>query len=254
MAARGTPTDGEAAEDRALGPDHAFVASQRVAPFVQRLRELGWIEGRTVAIEYRWAEGRNERAAEIAAEFVRLKVDVIVTQGTPSVIAAKQATSVIPIVFAAGGTRSAAAWSRVVATGWQRDWPLDSADGHWQQAYRFSEGQYDRLPMLASDLVRRSAKLLVATDGPSALTAKAATTTIPIIFGVGVDPVEVGLVASLNRPSGNSTGVSFFTTELGPKRLGLLRELMPKPGLITFVTSPRLLSNDLKSNIQEAFF
>ena len=103
MAARGTPTDGEAAEDRALGPDHAFVASQRVAPFVQRLRELGWIEGRTVAIEYRWAEGRNERAAEIAAEFVRLKVDVIVTQGTPSVIAAKQATSVIPIVFAAVG-------------------------------------------------------------------------------------------------------------------------------------------------------
>jgi putative ABC transport system substrate-binding protein len=70
---------------------------------VQRLRELGWLEGRTVAIEYRWAEGRNERAAEIAAEFVRLKVDVIVTQGTPSVIAAKQATSVIPIVFAAVG-------------------------------------------------------------------------------------------------------------------------------------------------------
>ncbi len=70
---------------------------------MQRLRELGWIEGRTVAIEYRWAEGRNERAAEIAAEFVRLKVDVIVAQGTPSVIAAKQATSVIPIVFAAVG-------------------------------------------------------------------------------------------------------------------------------------------------------
>ena len=67
------------------------------------LRELGWIEGRSVTIEYRWAEGRNERAAEIAAEFVRLKVDVIVAQGTPSVIAAKQATSVIPIVFAAVG-------------------------------------------------------------------------------------------------------------------------------------------------------
>jgi putative tryptophan/tyrosine transport system substrate-binding protein len=85
------------------GPTTSSVASQRIAPFVQRLRELGWIEGRTVAIEYRWAEGRNERAAEIAAEFVRLKVDVIVAQGTPSVIAAKQATSVIPIVFAAVG-------------------------------------------------------------------------------------------------------------------------------------------------------
>src|SRR5438309_7925659 len=70
------------------------------AAFLQRLRELGWVEGRTVAIEYRWAEGRNERFAEIAAEFVRLKVDVILTAG-PAVPAAKQATSVIPIVFGA---------------------------------------------------------------------------------------------------------------------------------------------------------
>jgi putative tryptophan/tyrosine transport system substrate-binding protein len=72
-----------------------------VAAFVQRLRELGWIEGRTVAIEYRWAEGRHERAAEIAAEFVRLKVDLIATSGIPATRAAKQATSAIPIVFAA---------------------------------------------------------------------------------------------------------------------------------------------------------
>jgi putative tryptophan/tyrosine transport system substrate-binding protein len=70
---------------------------------VQRLHELGWNEGRTVAIEYRWAEGREERFAQIAAEFVRLKVDIIVTSGTPQVLAAKQATSVIPIVFAAAG-------------------------------------------------------------------------------------------------------------------------------------------------------
>jgi putative tryptophan/tyrosine transport system substrate-binding protein len=76
---------------------------QWVAALVQRLRELGWIEGRNLTIEYRWAEGRNERFAEIAAEFVRLKVDVIVTQGTASVIAAKQATTVIPIVFASVG-------------------------------------------------------------------------------------------------------------------------------------------------------
>src|SRR5262249_13496301 len=69
------------------------IESQRVAAFVQRLRELGWIEGRTVAIEYRWAEGRSERYAEIAAEFVRLKVDVIVTVATPPTLAAKQATA-----------------------------------------------------------------------------------------------------------------------------------------------------------------
>ncbi|MFL6805923.1 MAG: ABC transporter substrate-binding protein [Xanthobacteraceae bacterium] len=76
------------------------IESQRVAAFEQRLRELGWIEGRTVAIEYRWAEGRSERYAENAAELVRLKVDVIVTSATPPTLAAKQATEVIPIVFA----------------------------------------------------------------------------------------------------------------------------------------------------------
>src|SRR5262245_53935647 len=76
---------------------------QWVAACVQRLRELGWIEGRTITIEYRWGEGRNERFAEIATEFVRRKVDVIVTSATAGVVAAKQATSVIPIVFAAAG-------------------------------------------------------------------------------------------------------------------------------------------------------
>jgi ABC-type uncharacterized transport system substrate-binding protein len=86
-----------------LGGSTASTQSEWTAAFVQRLRELGWIEGRTVAIEYRWAEGRSERAAEVAAEFVRFKVDVIVTQGTPAVLAAKQATSVIPIVFASAG-------------------------------------------------------------------------------------------------------------------------------------------------------
>jgi len=77
--------------------------SQWIGAFVQRLRELGWTEGRTVTMEFRWADGQNERAAEIAAEFVRLKVDVMVAGGTPSVVAAKHATSIIPIVFAAAG-------------------------------------------------------------------------------------------------------------------------------------------------------
>ena len=86
-----------------LGSGIPATQGQWYAAFVQRLRELGWIDGRTVAIEYRWAEGRDERAAEIAAEFVRRKVDVIVTSATAGVVAAKQATSVIPIVFAATG-------------------------------------------------------------------------------------------------------------------------------------------------------
>ena len=86
-----------------LGQSTRSAASEWVAAFVQRLRELGWTEGRTIAIEYRWSEGRAERAAQSAAEFVRLKVNVIVTSGTPQTLATKQATSIIPIVFATAG-------------------------------------------------------------------------------------------------------------------------------------------------------
>ena len=127
-----------------LGANTPSADSHRNAAFVQRLRELGWIEGRTVAIEYRWAEGRVERYVEIAAEFVRLKVDVIVTTGTAAIVTAKQATSVIPIVFAAAG-----------------------------------------------------------------------------------DPVGTGLVASRARAGGNVTGLSLQTTDLVSKRLELLREVVP---------------------------
>jgi len=114
------------------------------AAFVARLRELGWVEGRTVAIEYRWSEGRPERYTEIAAEFVRLKVDVILTVG-----------SAVPIV-------------------------------------------------------------------------KQATTAIPIVFAVAIDPVSSGLVASLSKPGGNVTGLSIQANELAGKRVELLREVMPQ--------------------------
>jgi putative ABC transport system substrate-binding protein len=86
-----------------LGPNTHSAASEWVDALVQRLRELGWMEGRTITIEYRWAEGREERFPEIAAELVRLKVELIVTSGTPAVMASKKATSVIPIVFATAG-------------------------------------------------------------------------------------------------------------------------------------------------------
>jgi putative tryptophan/tyrosine transport system substrate-binding protein len=125
--------------------------------FVERLRELGWIEGQTVTIEYRWAEGRSERFAEIAAEFVRLKVDVIVT---------------------AGG---------------------------------------------------------------AGIAVKRATSTIPIVFAVAIDPVGEGLVTSLARPGGNVTGLSIQAPELAGKRLGLLREVLPglhRPAILADVGYP----------------
>src|SRR4030095_12006428 len=127
-----------------LGASTTSAMRDMVASFVGRLHELGWMEGRNMAIEYRWADGRTERFAEISSEFARLKVDVIVTHGTAAVAAAKRATTVIPIVFASVG-----------------------------------------------------------------------------------DPVGAGLVASLARPGGNITGLSVQQTDAAPKRLELLREVVP---------------------------
>jgi putative tryptophan/tyrosine transport system substrate-binding protein len=135
-----------------LGANTASSQRPSTDAFVQRLRELGWIDGRTVAIEYRWTEGRFERAPALVAELVQLKVDVLVTHATPNVVAAKQATSVIPIVFAATG-----------------------------------------------------------------------------------DPVGTGLVESLSRPGGNITGLSMLSSDLGGKRLQLMREVIPHLGRVAFL-------------------
>jgi putative ABC transport system substrate-binding protein len=105
--------------------------------------------------------------------------------------------------------------------------------------YHWAEGRYDRLPALAADLVGRKVDVILSTGGlPSALAAKSATSTIPIIFNVGVDPVEFGLVARLARPGGNLTGVSGITVELTPKRLELLSELVPRARVIALLVNP----------------
>jgi len=116
------------------------------------------------------------------------------------------------------------------------------------------DGQYDRLPARAADLARRRVSVIVATSTPGALAAKAATSTVPIVFNVGVDPVEVGLVSSLSRPGGNLTGASILNVELGAKQLELLHEVVPtatKIALLVNPTSPAL-ADPLSRQLQAA--
>jgi putative ABC transport system substrate-binding protein len=122
----------------------------------------------------------------------------------------------------------------------------------WQSKYRWAEGRYDRLPALADDLIGRKVAVIAAI-GPGALAAKSATTTIPIVFVGGGDIIDTGLLSNLARPGGNLTGVSIMATELDPKRLDLLSELVPKARVVALLANPtRANAEPMIQNMQEA--
>jgi putative ABC transport system substrate-binding protein len=151
-------------------------------------------------------------------------------------LAARAQQSVIPVVGFLSG-RSPAESAGVVAA--FRKGLAEAGYAERQNVtvdFRWAEGQFDRLPTLAGELVQRPVTVIAAM-GESGFAAKAETTSIPIVFGSGGDPVETGLVASLNRPGGNVTGVTFLTATLGAKRLGLLRELVPGAEIIALLVN-----------------
>jgi len=222
--------------------------------FRKGLAELGFSEGRNIIVEYRWAEGRFDRLPALAADLVQRDAAVIVTTGIGAAawpLAAGAQQPAMPVVGFLGSA-TAKQWAPLMGAFLEGLSEAEIVVGrNVTIEYRWAEGQYDRLPSLAASLVQRQVSVIAALTTPSAVAAKAATGTIPIVFSTIGDPVQIGLVASLRRPGGNITGATYLNVEVGPKLLELLHEVVPTATTVAALVNPtnpnaEILSNSLQ--------
>jgi putative ABC transport system substrate-binding protein len=222
--------------------------------FRRGLAELGFSEGRNIIVEYRWAEGRFDRLPALAADLVQRDAAVIVTTGIGAAawpLAAGAQQPAMPVVGFLGSA-TAKQWAPLMGAFLEGLSEAEIVVGrNVTIEYRWAEGQYDRLPSLAASLVQRQVSVIAALTTPSAVAAKAATGTIPIVFSTIGDPVQIGLVASLRRPGGNITGATYLNVEVGPKLLELLHEVVPTATTVAALVNPtnpnaEILTNSLQ--------
>src|SRR5262249_46925631 len=163
-------------------------------------------------------------------------------------LAARAQQQAMPVIgYLDGGSPATSAHvGAEIGKGWSETGYVEGRDVVIE--YRWAEGNYDRLPVLVPDLVRRQVAVIIAMGTPVVFAAKAATSTIPIVFGGGINPVQAGLVASLHRPGGNITGVPCMNAEIETKRLGLLHELLPRATRFAVLVNPNspLAESDIK--------
>jgi len=240
--------------------------SKAAESFRRGLMEAGYTEGRDVVIEWRVAKGDYILVPELIADLIQRRVEVMVQDSTVGTEVAKRSMSTIPIVMAyvldpvsSGLVKSLALQRARTTIGYldvgsfekRRNIVADVQRGlseigyiegkNLTIEYRWvSEDALHRLPDLARDLVGRQVAVIIALQTPSALAAKGATKSIPIVFETAVNPVEAGLVASLNCPGGNLTGITSLVVEVATKRLELLHELRPSAALFAYLLNPLL--------------
>ena len=217
-----------------LSASSAAAFTKEIDAFRDGLRKLGYIEGRNVRLEYRFASGDLDELAVLGAELVQLKPNIIVSFALPATLALAKATSTIPIVMASGAD----------PVGFGLVKSLSHPGGNITGLTNFAE----KLASKQIDIMRELAPMGI----DAAQAAKETTSSIPIVFVFGVDPIKFGFVRSLSRPNGNITGMSLYTSELHAKRVEVLNELIPAAAPMGMIINPKMPDTEPQVKAAEA--